>query len=213
VTAVEEWRPVVGWESWYDVSDLGRVKRVKSGRGTQAGRILNGYVGNHGYRVVSLGRGTRQSAELVLVHELVDSTFLGLRPAGHNVNHRDGVKTNCAPQNLEYTTYKGNVRHATRTGLAPTGSRRSYAKLNEGQVLEIRQAVLRGEYHHDIAGRFGISRPNVSDIARGRTWKHVPMLELTGSHMKHHRPAGFKEAEYQNAYTIQLILDSKPPSL
>ncbi len=37
---IEEWRDIVGFEGFYQVSNLGRVKRIKSGSGTQPERIL-----------------------------------------------------------------------------------------------------------------------------------------------------------------------------
>lgn len=35
---VEEWLPVVGFESWYEVSNWGRVKRVKASKSTRVGK-------------------------------------------------------------------------------------------------------------------------------------------------------------------------------
>lgn len=37
---METWRPIVEHEGWYEVSDRGRVRRVKGGMGAKAGRIL-----------------------------------------------------------------------------------------------------------------------------------------------------------------------------
>src|ERR1051326_1667202 len=36
----EEWRPVVGYEAYYEVSSLGRVRRIRKSRGAVVGRIL-----------------------------------------------------------------------------------------------------------------------------------------------------------------------------
>jgi len=54
------------------------------------------------------------------VHVLVAQTFNGPCPPKHEVNHRDGVKTNNAARNLEYRTHKGNMEHAVAIGL-PVG--------------------------------------------------------------------------------------------
>jgi len=39
-TSLEEWRPVVDYEGWYEVSSLGRIRRVRAGQGARAGYVL-----------------------------------------------------------------------------------------------------------------------------------------------------------------------------
>ena len=50
----ERWLPVVGHEGYYDVSDLGRVKRIAPAKGAVPGRILAGGTDKDGYILVSL---------------------------------------------------------------------------------------------------------------------------------------------------------------
>lgn len=111
----ERWRSVLEFEGVYEVSDLGRVKRVRAGQGCRPGRILRDAENGHGYRVVSLWRENR--GHMRLVHVLVAGAFLGLKPDGMDVNHKDGNKANNAASNLEYLTRSGNNEHAYRTGL------------------------------------------------------------------------------------------------
>lgn len=108
----ERWLPVVGHEGLYEVSDIGRVRRIAGGRGARAGRVLGGKISDPGYRAVSLGADHTER-----VHVLVAAAFIGPRPAGYTINHRDGDKLNNTVENLEYATYSENNRHAFATGL------------------------------------------------------------------------------------------------
>lgn len=75
----------------YLVSDRGRVRRI--------GRLpLKPYVNTRGYLYVDLGRSVRGQS----VHGLVAETFLGPRPAGHDVDHLDWNRHNNAVSNLRY---------------------------------------------------------------------------------------------------------------
>lgn len=113
----EEWKPVVGYEGWYEVSNLGRVRRVAVGHGTNPGRILKGYSKRGRYSSVVLFLGCRATAKTHNVHQLVASAFLGVRPDGCEINHIDGNKSNPALTNLEYVTKSGNQLHSLKTGL------------------------------------------------------------------------------------------------
>lgn len=173
----EIWKPVVGYEGVYSVSDLGRVRRERRGHGTWIGRVLRA-ANSHGYGVVTLRDDGRDYKKLV--HRLVAEAFFGPCPDGHNVNHKDGVCDNNSACNLEYTTWKGNVRHARDVlgkTLGPTnparGVKAAQARLNDERVIEIRKALASGELQKEIAVRYGVSQVAISCIRRGKTWAHV----------------------------------------
>jgi hypothetical protein len=182
---VEEWRPVVGYEGAYSVSNLGNVRREKPGPHTRRGRMSRPHLHRRGYPCVCLwneGNGRHHS-----VHRLVIAAFVGPCPSGYVVNHIDGDKTNPVITNLEYVTPQGNSTHAARTGLLPTGAahwvhrhpekmvkgeRNGNAKLNSLQVRVIRR-LLPHMTQNDIAAAFGINSRTVSAINRGHSWKHT----------------------------------------
>lgn len=166
----EEWKAVVGYEGWYEVSSLGRVRRTKSYYSTRVGRILKTQM-RSGYPSVSLGRGKPKHAT---THSLVMQAFCGPYPAGLEVNHRDGNPTNNALSNLEWASKSENALHGFRIGkrLPTTGERNGQAKLTEAQAKAILSAPAeRG--HGVLAKQFGISRQTVSDIRRGRRWAYL----------------------------------------
>lgn len=73
------------------------------------------------------------------VHQLVASAFLGPIPAGLEVNHKDGIKTNNRPENLEYVTRAQNVKHSFVTGLRTMarGQEHHAAKISDDDVRKI----------------------------------------------------------------------------
>jgi hypothetical protein len=124
--ANEIWLPVVGYEGYYCVSSLGRVRsELSRGRG-KAGKILTlGFDRGRDYLQIGLSREGKQKH--FKVHVLVAAAFIGERPAKMDINHTDGVKTNNRRENLEYVTRSENVLHAFRMGLIipATGDRHS----------------------------------------------------------------------------------------
>lgn len=169
----EEWRPVVGWEELYAVSSFGRVRTLVNRNGSRAGKIKRANVpeGNGEYPAVRFKHGPRR--QIRHVHILVAAAFLGPCPMGHEVNHKDGIKTNPRLDNLEYATRLENAAHASRMGLTCRGERRPGAKLREDDVRAIRRLRSEGATFRAIAERYGIHRQAAANVVNGRSWKHV----------------------------------------
>lgn len=103
---IEEFRDVPGYEGLYEVSNLGRVKNIKTGR------ILKPHKHRGGYLLINLCKSGTMRTDLI--HRLVANSFL---PNPQNlpcVNHKDEDKTNNAISNLEWCTYEYNNNYGTR---------------------------------------------------------------------------------------------------
>lgn len=112
----EIWKPVPleGYEEYYEVSNLGRIRRSRGGQGAKAGRIMQGYL-QCGYHYVNL---TANSAyNTFLVHRLVATAFIPNPENKPQVNHIDGNKSNNYVGNLEWVSCQENIQHAWVTGL------------------------------------------------------------------------------------------------
>ena len=172
---VENWRPVVGYESQYLVSDLGRVwvKRMatKDGR-TMRARFVKLQVFKTGYVHAHLYNGNQKS---ITVHRLVARAFLKNPKEFPCIHHKDGVKGNNAASNLEWCTYAQNAKYASEAGVLRRrpGILNYFAKLTDRDVLEIRKKCSEGWGQKEIAIAFGISSGTVGNIVTKRSWAHV----------------------------------------
>ena len=101
----EEWKDIRGYEGVYQASTHGRI------RNTTYENVLKPTLTSTGYEYVSLAQKTGKAKKL-RVHTLVLAAFVGPRPEGLVANHKDRVKTNNRPENLEWVTQSENVQHA-----------------------------------------------------------------------------------------------------
>ena len=179
-STTETWRDVAGYESVYEVSDLGRVRshdRVVDGpRGQQGikGRIMRLRL-LHGYQKIDLCQNSLSKS--FFVHRLVVAAFIGPCPVGKEVNHVDGNKLNNRPSNLEFLTHLENMQHAYRNGLivARLGVDSSRAKHTDKDVLDIRAAYAAGGVtQRKLAEKYGVSHVNISLIVNRKQWSHLP---------------------------------------
>lgn len=125
----EQWRPVVGWDGVYEVSDFGRVRSVDRTVTYRDGRVRR-YpsrvlaVGHHGIgheHVVLCYDGRNETRQ---VHLLVMAAFVGPAPDGMECLHLDGDPTNNRLDNLRWGTRSENnydrVRHGRDHNVAKT---------------------------------------------------------------------------------------------
>jgi hypothetical protein len=120
----EEWRNIAEFQDYYQVSNLGRIRRIH-----QNNRTTSTFIGKilapsflRKYLSVSPSMPSKQRKR-IYVHKIVATAFIGVRPEGYEINHKDTVKTNNRASNLEYVTPKGNMQHASKMGLMAAGER------------------------------------------------------------------------------------------
>jgi len=108
---MEIWKDVVGYESLYQVSNLGRVKSLYQ----KKEKILKKCFTIDFYHRVNLcNKGKNKNFR---VHRLVAEAFIPNINQKETVNHIDGNKQNNNVNNLEWATRKEQTEHALRTGL------------------------------------------------------------------------------------------------
>lgn len=115
-----------------------------------------------------------------VVRHLFKHTFIAIAlwgpiPDGHTVNHKDGVRWNCSPENLEVIPHKDNIKHSIETGLqppVPRGQKNWNARLTDAQVVDIKVRRANGESGYSIAADLGVSHSLVYHIARNERRKY-----------------------------------------
>ena len=173
----ERWLPVVGYEGWYDISSLGRVRRIRRGVGTFVGRILKTKIDMKGYCFVGLSVNGETTYHRC--HRMVMAAFSGPCPDDKQVNHLDGIKTHNSTDNLEYVTPSENSLHAFRTGLKTVshgimlGEENGAAKLCTDDVIEMRK-LFGSKPLIAIARQFNISPRQAGRIRDRIKWAWLP---------------------------------------
>lgn len=113
--AGEVWKDIPWTGGIYQVSNKGRVRRTRGWSGHEFCFVSTQSIDTSGYlRVQFRFQGRLRQ---IRSYRLVAEAFIGPRPRGLQVNHKDGNKSNNTPENLEYVTAAENIRHAFRTGL------------------------------------------------------------------------------------------------
>ncbi|MEZ2310872.1 NUMOD4 domain-containing protein [Paraburkholderia sp. RCC_158] len=170
--ATECWKPVVGYEGLYEVSDLGRVRSLDryspirgGGVALHRGRILRPGTHEFGYAHVQLYRDA--VAVSFLVQYLVLEAFVGPRPDGLMACHNDGAPKNNVLGNLRWDTQVSNLADRVAHGTANRGQKHGMSKLSDEQAEEIRELCRQGSMtQRAIAGKFGVSPALVTMIKK-----------------------------------------------
>ena len=169
----EHWKPIPGYEGFYEVSNTGIVRsmtrEVPHGLGEAyrhvKGQVMSSKPANNGYPAVMLSR--QGGKKLCTVHRLVMLAFIGPCPGNQEVAHADGNRLNPCLENLRYATRKENVADAVAHGTAPHGYKNKGAKLTPAQVAAIRSDT---RSLAKIASEYGISRTSVSNVKNHKTY-------------------------------------------
>ncbi|MBT2244586.1 HNH endonuclease [Sphingobium sp. BHU LFT2] len=165
----EEWRSIKGYEGFYEISNLGRLRsldRVSSGR-RRKGQLMNPSPSSAGYLMTVFCRNGLQTG--AYIHHLVAEAFIGMRPDGYDVCHNDGDRLNNRADNLRYDTRAGNFADKRKHGT----SRYNPNTLTAEIVRVIKAGLKAGRKGAELAREFGVTPPTISHIKTGHTWSYV----------------------------------------
>ena len=142
----EEWRPIVGYEGLYEVSNTGQVKSfdryVKYSNGRihlHKGKVLSPIKDRDGYLQVNLCYSGRINS--IKVHRLVAQAFIPNPDNLPQVNHKDENKTNNCVENLEWCDSKYNNNYGTRKDKVRETA------IKNGYWNSLRSSLRRKEYY------------------------------------------------------------------
>ncbi len=176
----EEWRDICYYEGLYQVSNLGRVKRLdglvgmyyKRKNGTfyreqfkKGGMVAINSHHFSKYCTVMLcknGKAVRYS-----IHKIVLETFVGPCPEGMECSHKDDVKSNNRISNLEWNTHIENCKTRKQNGHGSEGTKNGMSKLSEKQIEEIIKLNNSKKYtQKQIASKYNISHKYIWGLVK-----------------------------------------------
>lgn len=156
----EEWNPVPNYEGLYEVSNMGRVKRlavkVKNGHGyriTQE-RIAKCSTDAYGYRIASLSHKSKVLKRPV--HQLVAMVFLGYERNGKMdvvVDHKDNDRTNNKLDNLQLITHRKNCNKDVRGEVMIAGVKRNQKRFNSSIRINKVKVFLGQDKSAEVCGK------------------------------------------------------------
>jgi hypothetical protein len=177
MTGTEQWRPVVGFETHYEVSDAGSVRSLDrtftdSIRRTYAkkGQLLKPSPHpDYGHLTVMLyhdGIGAK-----CRVHHLVLAAFVGPCPTGLEGCHNDGNPSNNSVGNLRWDTRQSNIDDREQHGRTSRGEDHPGNKLTKERVLELRAKLDSGLHTtRELAKEYGLSKGTLHNIKTRKRW-------------------------------------------
>lgn len=114
---MEIWKDIESLNNLYKASNYGRIKRVErvdNNNHRWPEKILKSSKRNNGYYIVNISIDGKVKKHAV--HRLVAECFCEKPDGCDIVNHIDNDPSNNKAENLEWTTYKGNMQHAAKQG-------------------------------------------------------------------------------------------------
>lgn len=155
----EIWKDIKDYEGLYQVSNLGRVKRVTTGR------VLKALKHKGGYSMVTIYKNNVMSTKTI--HRLVAEAFIPNPENKPQINHIDENKTNNMVSNLEWVTSKENNNHGTRN------KRASKAISKSNSIPIIATNIKTGDSTEfcsgkDCARQLGLNSTGITNVLKGR---------------------------------------------
>jgi len=167
----EVWVDIKGYEGWYMVSSLGRVKSLKRNQYSyfvggvfvsEKIKIMKNGLTNKGYVMASLSKDGVETK--YGVHCLVASHFVGNPNAYDIVDHISMIKTQNNFGNLRWTTRSQNTIWAQESGVVGNLYK---PKFNKEQVL----AIFNDKRSLDeLAKEYGVDRSTIHLIRVGKNY-------------------------------------------
>lgn len=171
----EFWKPIKDYEGYFEISTFFRVRsleRIVKSKGEGViklyPKIMKQRINAEGYWQVRLSKNGKRQCKRP--HRMYAQVFVQNPEDKPFVNHKNLIKTDNIPCNIEWNTQPENTEHARVNGAIKCGTDVNHSKLTENQVLEVYNSK---DKRGDIAKKYGINTAMVDKIKGGRSWVSV----------------------------------------
>jgi len=158
--SIEEcWIDVSGYEGLYMVSNLGRIKSLNYKKGGHS-NIMSSSPTLKKYHRIKLSKNNTSCTKSV--HRIVLESFEPTNDNSLIINHKNGIKDDNRLSNLEWVTYKQNIRHAVDVLGRRIGFIKGVQQLStNGEILKEWDSIT------DASKSLGISHSSISQCCNG----------------------------------------------
>lgn len=185
------WKDIPGYEGLYQVSNDGRIYSLIS-------HIeLKQRIASNGYWAVGLHKNSIMNT--AYIHQVVAKVFIGDRPDGMSIHHKNHAKLDNCADNLEYMPrgahaamhlkeahadgrmrdiYSSVNQKVVPGNKLSVGSSNGRAKLDEEKVREILRLASEGIKQVVLSRKFDVGGYTINMIVHRKSWVHVNLSEV-----------------------------------
>ena len=116
-----------------------------------------------GYLQINYGR------KRIYIHRLIYAKYVGELNNELVINHKNGIKSDNRPENLELITVKENNIHRFR--VLKSKPVLGNAKITKDIAEEIRKEHCKGKSYSILAKEYGLCKGSISAIVNNKIWK------------------------------------------
>lgn len=170
---VATWKPIPGYEGFYEVSDSGQVRSIYRYK-----KVLKPMISNTGYERVDLFKN--KVRKQFSVHRLVAMAFIENKDRKPFVNHKDENKLNNNANNLEWVSHVENCHYGTAINRRTEHLDYSKRRINNaGQIAACSKPI--AQYSKN--GQFICNWKSATECCKANGWTESNVRRAaTGKH-------------------------------
>ncbi len=168
---MEVWKAIEGYEGFYEISNLGRVKslrRIETRKNGTTYPVKESIIAQHADKKGDCRARLRKpgSTKTLLVHRLVAAAFIPNPNDYKEINHKDECKGNNSADNLEWCSRKHNIHYGTGLTRRALGlSKKVFQYTLDGELVKTWNSTRE-------CGRSGHCQARVTDCCNGKAKTH-----------------------------------------